>query len=193
MTTLNLTYAGRGQFTAATKLDMGLAAKWKKGERVRAKITRMRSHKQNNFFHAVVAEAFDNLRKPQSSQFLTPKHLKSYLLIMAGWCEEHRHHLKDLGPKSIERAVPLAAFFAAQLRKRVPFVMVTLDEDRNDIVIRFAKSWRFDGELKPEHAVEIVDASIVRICAEIIPGTKIDDLRRAALGRPSTDEEVWRE
>ena len=96
---LQLEHIGGGQFRCRSKLDFELASEnFAKGERVRAKVTRLRSVKQNAFFHAIVETAFENQRA--GPLLPTWRHLKSWLLIKIGHCD-----VKEFEPKAMTPAV----------------------------------------------------------------------------------------
>jgi hypothetical protein len=167
---LRLTYEGNGAFRVATKLDFDLASQeFDQGDRVRAQITKPRSIRQNAYFHALVQAAFDNQRG--GPQVETWEHLKSWLLIHAGWCEEYRFKRGSLSKEVAE-----------VLRRKFDFVDFTVVERTGEIIMRFAKSISFKA-CPPEKMSEIMDKAVAIICTEIVPGMDPETIFNMARGK----------
>ncbi|MEO0943230.1 MAG: hypothetical protein AAFY06_00110 [Pseudomonadota bacterium] len=177
MLDLRLEYAGEGNFVCRTRFDRELVDdKLKAGERVRAKVTRPRSARQNDFFHAIVEAAFDNQRA--GPQFPTWRHLKSWLLIQVGHCEVKTFPVTAMTPS-----------VAAWLRRQHDNIDFAHDGDH--IYAYTAKSISF-AACGGEKMDEIVDAVIVRIINDICPGMDPLALRRhgdAAVAPPQKAQE----
>lgn len=170
---------GQGRFQTAQRLDFDLANKeFSSGELARAKIMRPRSVRQNNFLHALIEAAFENQRG--GPQLPTWRHLKSYLLVSIGHCDEVRTQL----PRGTNReeAVRFTGSLAGALRRNYDTVWTTLDLKRSEVVMRFAKPTDF-GSVDADEIREIVDGVVALICTEIVPGAEPEKLLNEARGR----------
>lgn len=161
MLDLRLRYLGGGKFQAAGRLDFELAGKeLDDGEVVRAKITHQRSIKQNAFFHALIAAAWENQRG--GPKLPSWEHLKGWLLIQVGHCE-----VKQFSAKAMTAEV------AQHIRRTSPMVDFTTDGE--SIFMKTAKSVSFKSTSADEMG-PIVDAVVSLICTEIVPGVKPEQL-----------------
>lgn len=163
---LQLEYLGGGGFRTRSKLDFELASKeFEQGERVRAKVTRQRSVRQNAYFHALIETAYDN----QSAGPLLPtwRHLKSWLLIQVGHCD-----VKAFSPESMKPEV------AAYLRSM--FETVDFTTDGKSIFMKTARSVNFTNGANAEEMKAIVDQVIEVIVTSICPGMDANQLRSVA-------------
>lgn len=170
MLDLRVSYSGGGQFQARTRMDFELCQSFTVGEELRAKVGRKRSVRQNDFFHGLCEAAFENQRGGPSLP--TWRHLKSHLLIAAGHCEEARIGLKRLPGDDVAAFV---APFAAALRRQFETVEVSYDQRRHEVVMRFAKSWKFekaDGDVAKAITARVVEI----ICSDIVPGVSPEAL-----------------
>jgi len=160
---LRLKYEGGGQFRVATRDDYDVATReLEQGEVLRSALTRPRSSDQNRMFHALCEEAFDN--QTGGPRFETWRHLKSWLLIQAGWCETHRFAAGSLTPQ-----------IAAALRHQFDTVDFSVDKKTGEIVMRFARSISFK-ECPADDFTRIMQKAIDVICEVIMPGTSKEDL-----------------
>lgn len=168
MIDLRLTYEGNGVFRAIGKLDHELCAnELEQGERVRAKVTRQRSVRQNDFFHALIEAAFENQRGGPSLP--SWRHLKSWLLIQADHCTVKRFRADAMTPQ-----------VAAYLRTLFDTVDFTADDEW--IYFKVAKTVAFQGPTAPdsEEMGRIVDKVVAIICTEIVPGLKPEEILELA-------------
>jgi len=87
-TMVRLRYEGAGDFatTAVSVRDL-LDRKLVAGEHYRIDIYNERSEAFHNKYFATIAEAWLNLPDPWDSILPSPKHLRKYALIKAGWCD----------------------------------------------------------------------------------------------------------
>jgi hypothetical protein len=178
---LRLRYEGNGTFQTAGRRDWELVgAELESGAVLRARIWRPRSVRQNDFFHALIEAAFESQRG--GPRLPSWRHLKAYLLIQAGHCEDVRLRL---GRRQTEgEAVTMAGTLAGALRRRFDTTWVTYDRRRREIVMRFAKSVSF-REVDGERMGEITDRIVDLIAREIVPGATPEEImgeakRRAA-------------
>lgn len=169
--TLELAYQGDGTFRTASPFDFKLAQKQLgEGEVIRVSVSRGRSSKQNRMFHALVQAAFDNQVGGPAVE--TVSHLRSWLLIRAGHCQEIRIPLGKTPPDQARRFMsPLTAW----LRQQYDTIETAYDTTRHEIVARVAKPWRFS---KTDHttATEVMEKVIAEICGTICPGTTPENL-----------------
>lgn len=157
MIDLRLTYEGQGIFRTAFKLDFELASsEFNQGDRVRAQVTKPRSVRQNAYFHALVQKAHENQRG--GPHFETWEHMKAWLLIRCGWCEEKRFAPHSMTPE-----------VAAWLRQQFEFLAFSVDTHTSEIIVRTAKSISFKA-CPADKMGEIMDKSLAIICTEIVPG-----------------------
>lgn len=171
MPDLRLRYEGNGAFRVASKLDLELAERtFQPQEFVRAKASRQRSVRQNDFFHALIEAAFDNQRG--GPLLPTWRHLKSWLLIQAGHCD-----VTTFEPSAMTPAVAKAL--------RATFDNVDFTHDGRRIYMKVARSVRFDGPDSDEMSA-IVDRVVEIIAAHIVPGVDPASLlAMAGSGNPS--------
>lgn len=178
MLDLRLEYQGGGTFQTRNRLDFDLASKnLRPREHVRAKVTRSRSIRQNDFFHALIEAAHENQHRGR--QFENWRHLKSWLLIECGHCDEVRISLQGVPSKSVAQIVtPIAAV----LRQCSHVVMTSYDPAKHEMVLRIARSVAFD-KTNSDAMTAIVDRVVSLICTEIVPGADPEDIRKAAKER----------
>lgn len=168
---LKLEHVGGGQFRCRTRLDFDLCTReFGPGEPVRASITKRRSVRQNAFFHALVGAAFENQRSGPRCE--TAAHLKSWLLIEAGHCDEVRLSVAGMNERD---ATAVARGMTAELKRRFDTVAVSFDPKSREIVMRFARSVSFRAA-DAEMFSGIVDRVAEIICAQIVPGTTPEQL-----------------
>ena len=183
MPDLNLIFKGDGKFITGSKADLALAGKaFAVDERVRGKITKRRSTRQNSYFHAIAQRAFDN--QQAGPEFDGWEELRDYLLVKAGWIEVERLDFPDIGGNKrdqVHTMAPFVARFAEEKRRRHRTVVVSIDTKALQIVIKYPKSFAFE-KCDSEEAGEIVDSAINTICTELIPGTDPEELRYMAKG-----------
>lgn len=160
---IGVRYEGNGYFRAVSRYGHEEAEKkFKKGEALNAELRRPRSVGQNNLFHALCEAAFDNQR--DGPDFATWRHLKSWLLIHAGECTEHRFK-----PGSLTKEV------AAALRQQFDTVDVVSDKKTGEIVLRFANSISFD-QMDGERFTKAFDKCVEIVCQQIVPGVTAEEL-----------------
>lgn len=164
-----LIHAGGGALRPASKMDFELiTGSVGPNEKVRAKITKRRSVQQNEFFHALIEAAFENQRG--GPNLPTWRHLKSWLLIKAGWCDVYEFPPDAMTPQ------------VAAILRRV-FDTVDFTTDGKKIWLKVARSVRFHGGADSDEMREIVDQIVEIITTEIVPGVKPDDLLNMARDR----------
>lgn len=165
MIELKMLSKGDGSLVPASPLDRNIVlTRLEPGKAVKVAITKQRSVRQNNMFHALVQAAHDNQRA--GPQCETWEHLKAWLLIRAGHCHEQRI---PLGNMSAAAATQIMAPLASFTRRVTPVIEYVHDRKRNELVMRSAKSWKF-SEADHERATEVLDRVIAIICADIVPG-----------------------
>jgi hypothetical protein len=158
---LQLKHLGEGRFQTASRLDFELSSKtFDQGEMVKAVVTKRRSVKQNNFFHALVEAAWDNQRG--GPMLPTWRHLKSWLLINVGHCTVKEFSAKAMTPD-------VAAFF------RTNFDTVDFSTNGRTIFVKIAKSVSFT-KAEAEIMRKVTDDVVALICSDIVPGITADDL-----------------
>jgi hypothetical protein len=161
MIELRLRYQGEGRFIPASRLDYEMAeGKIERGSSVIAKITKPRSIRQNNYFHALIEYAFENQRA--GPHLPTWRHLKSWLLIRADWCT-----VQEFDPGSMSKEM------AAWLRRQFDTVDVTTNGEK--IFVKVARSVSF-SRADADTFAPVMDKVIALICSEIVPGMKPEDL-----------------
>lgn len=169
--TLELAYQGDGTFRTASPFDFKLAQKQLgEGEIIRVSVSRGRSSKQNRMFHALVQAAFDN--QCHGPMLETVDHMKAYLLIRAGHCNETRIPTAKQSAKDV---VATARHMSAFLRQHYDFVETSHDGERNQLILRVAKKWRFSATDR-ETANVVMQKVIDEICSNICPGTTPESL-----------------
>jgi hypothetical protein len=169
--TLELVYGGDGTFRTASPFDFKLASKQLgEGELIRVSVSRGRSSKQNRMFHALVTAAWEN--QVHGPMLETVEHMRAYLLIRAGHMNETRIPLAKQSAKDI---VATARHMSAFLRQYYDYCETTHDSERNHLILRVAKKWRFS---KTDHdtASAVMQRVIDEICGNICPGTTPDSL-----------------
>lgn len=178
MLSLSIKYCGGGNYRTRSPLDLEMSERdFKVGEELSAKVSRKRSVQQNEFFHGIIEAAFANQRG--GATCATWRHLKSHLLIAAGHCDEERIALKGLPVGDVSGVVgPIAA----ALKRKFDVVETSYDKSRHEIVMRFAKSWKFE-KTSGVTAGEITDRVVAIICAEIVPGVTPERLFEMAKER----------
>jgi hypothetical protein len=162
---LMLRHEGGGLFRVASRLDYETAVTaLETNEMLRAVFTRRRSVRQNNLLHALIQAAFENQRG--GPKLDTWEKLKAYLLIEAGHSEERRFSIGNVHPA---QAALVCGGFAAVIRDRHEYMAAGIDQQRREVVMRFAKSVSFSkatsDEMKP-----VMDHVVATICTEIVPG-----------------------
>lgn len=175
---LRLEYVGGGRFQSLTKLDFDLCTQdLAQGDRVKARITKPRSVRQNNLLHALIQAAHENQRG--GPKFETWEHLKAWLLIEAGHCEEIRYSIGRIDPKL---AMLVAGGMVAAIRQRFEFMAAGIDRGRNEVVMRFAKSVSF-RQCDSETMAGIMDRVVAHICTDIVPGMDPESILNMAKAR----------
>lgn len=180
MIELRLEYIGNGKFQTLFPTDFEEASeKLHQGDKLRAQLTHQRSVRQNNYFHALVQQAYENQRG--GKKLPTWRHLRSHLLISAGHCTEERVSLAGIPPKLIE---PLLTSTARVLRRHSEVMEIAYDRKTDEVIYRAAKSWAF-RETGSAEAKKILDRVIAQICTEIVPGMDVTRFTREARLRVS--------
>lgn len=160
MIELQLIYEGGGRFRTATKIDHALAEdKLGAGEMIEAQVGKRRSGKQNRWFHAMVAAAFDN--QTTGPRFDDAERLRKWLLIRADHCD-----VKQFEPGAITREV------ARWLRDT--YGDIDFSTDNRWIYAKTARSiaWaNCDHDTMCAVADKVVDV----IVEQIVPGTTRQD------------------
>lgn len=175
MLDLRLEFIGIGMFRTAYHTDFEEAEQsFKVGDKLRAQLTHQRSIRQNNYFHALVQQAWENQRS--GKRLPTWRHLRSHLLIMAGHCTEVRVSCKGM-PKHLIGPFMLA--HARVVKDATQDVEISWDQRAEEIVYRRAKSWSF-RETSSDEATKILDRVIDHICTEIVPGMDVTRFTREA-------------
>lgn len=166
MLDLCLRFEGKG-FVPAARTDWLLARdKLHIGQTFRARLVVPRSNKRNDFLHALIQRAYENQRG--GPDLPTWQHLKAWLLIEAGHCEETRVKVGRL-TLTEAKAAGLAIATTVRLQGR-EYVGVTYDGKRGEFIIRTAKSVSFHALPDEGQFAEIVDKVVAIIGAEIVPG-----------------------
>jgi hypothetical protein len=179
---LRLVHTGGGNFRPRTKLDFELClSTFDDGEMVRAKVSKARSVRQNGYFHALIQAAFENQRG--GPQVETWEHLKSWLLIEAGHCDEVRI---NVGSMSEADAKTVAGGMARELKRRFDTVGVSYDRSSKEVVMRFARSVAFRA-VDREKMGEIVDRVVAVICTVVVPGVDPETIMNQAKARAKGD------
>ena len=165
MLDIQLRYKGQGVFQTAASLDFRLANdELEAGEMVRARVSRLRSVRQNNLFHALIQAAFDNQRG--GPDLPSWEHLKAWLLIQAEHVNEKRVFVGNL---SLKEAKAAGTAIAAALRGGSDYVAIAYDPNTHEFVERSAKSVSFRKVTSDEMAA-IMDKVVEIVCTEIVPG-----------------------
>lgn len=169
--TLELTYGGDGSFRTASPFDYKLAQRaLGEGEVIRVSVSRGRSSKQNRMFYALVQAALDH--QVHGPMLETADHMKAYLLIRAGHCNESRI---PLSKQSAKETMFAARRMSAFLRQHYDFCETQYDDKRSDLVLRVAKPWRF-SRTDHETATAVMERVVKEICENIVPGTTPEQL-----------------
>lgn len=182
---IDLIYKGGGRFVTGTKTAWGIVERtFVADERVRAKITRRRSIRQNNLFHAACQRAFDN--QQAGEKFGDWQELRDYLLVRVGWVEVERIDFPALpGSKRQQAGImgPFVARLAEEKRRRHRTVVVSIDPKATpmQVVFKYPKSFAFE-KCDSEEAGEIVNKAFHIICTEIVPGVTVEELMTMARG-----------
>lgn len=185
MLDLRLEYLGNGRFQTLFPIDFEEATeKLHQGDKLRAQLTHQRSVRQNNYFHALVQQAFENQRG--GKRLPTWKHLRSHLLICAGHCDEDRVSIKGVPVHLIQ---PMLVSQAKVLRRHTDVLETSYDPKTQEIVYRTAKSWSF-RETGSAEAKTILDRVIAQIVTEIVPGMDVTRFTREARARVGGKIEV---
>lgn len=166
---------GDGVLTGCTPLDYRLIQGLPPSSRYVAKLIKPRSLRQNNLLHGLIQAAYENQRGgPQVDSW---EHLKAWLLIRAGHCDERRVSIDGL---SAPQAMTLAGAVSAAIKAGGPGTLVFATS--REIVFRTARSVSF---AKADSAVmqPVVDRVIDLICSEIVPGSTPEQLMDAAKRR----------
>jgi len=143
--TLELCYNGDGSFRTSSPFDFKLAqSRLGEGELIRVSVSRGRSSKQNRLFHALIQAAFDN--QVHGPMLETVDHMRAYLLIRAGHCNETRIPTAKQSAKDV---VSTARHMSAFLRQHYEYY---------------------------ETANAVMQRVIDEICGNICPGTTPDSL-----------------
>lgn len=142
-----------------------LTTKFAAGEHVFAKLTRKRSVRQNNLFHALCQAAYDNQRAGPTLP--SWEHLKGWLLIQAGHCTVTRFAPEELTPR-----------VAAAFRKSFADVDFVRD-GTGAILMKQARSVAFN-ETNADEMQAVMNRVVDLICTEIVPGASPEDLLQAA-------------
>ena len=175
---LRLEYVGNGTFRPASKLDFdAIAAELEQGEMVRCKVTRMRSVRQNAFFHALIQAAFENQRGGPKVE--TWEHMKGWLLIEAGHFDEARFSIGSISPAV---AALVGGGFAKEMRKRWSYMGTGVDTKRSEIYMRFPRSVSF-AKCEAEQMKQVVDRVTAIICTEVVPGMDPETIMNMAKAR----------
>lgn len=187
MLDLRLEYIGNGRFQTLYATDFEEAnEKLHQGDKLRAQLTHQRSVRQNNYFHALVQQAYENQRG--GKKLPTWRHLRSHLLIVAGHCTEDRVAVKGVPRKLI---LPLLMSQAKILRRHTDVLETSYDPETEEVVYRTAKSWAF-RETGSAEATKILNRVIAHICTEIVPGMDVTRFTREARlrvgGKVETEE-----
>lgn len=165
MLDLRLEHVGGGQFRTRFKLDFDLcAAELEPGEHVRAKVTKQRSVRQNDYFHALIEAAFENQRG--GPVLPSWRHLKGWLLIQVGHCDVKQFSARSMTPD-----------VAAYLRKQ--FDTVDFSTDGQSIFMKTARSVSFKA-CDAEAMGKAVDDVVALICTDIVPGCSPDEILKMA-------------
>lgn len=164
---LRLTYRGGGAFQVRSKADLELCQEhFQPGDYVRVSATKPRSVPQNRLFHALVQAAFENQRG--GPLLPTWEHLRAHVLIQAGHCDETRVSLKGLPRNDVPAVV---APLAAALKRRFDVVETSYDKGTHEIVLRFARQWRFSATDR-ETANEVFGRVLAYLSDVIVPGVE---------------------
>lgn len=173
--TLELCYNGNGSFRTASPFDFKLAqSRLGEGELIRVSVSRGRSSKQNRLFHALIQAAFDN--QVHGPMLETAEHMRAYLLIRAGHCNETRI---PTAKQSARDVVSTARHMSAFLRQHYEYCETSHDSDRNELVLRVARKWRFSAT-DHETANAVMEKVVAEICGNIVPGTTPEQLLNMA-------------
>lgn len=187
-----LIFDGNGRFHTGSKGDLHLCnERFEPGERVRAKITKKRSTRQNGFFHALIHQGFVN--QQAGPEFEDEDQMKGWILLKAGWSTEERIGFPPDLPGSkkqrVQWMVPFVADLASRQRARHGSVAVAIDPNSEEIVFRYPRSTNFE-KCDAEEFGKIVDKAVDLICTVIVPGTSPEELRTMAKGNSRVTGDV---
>jgi hypothetical protein len=144
---------------------------------IRVKLTRMRSVRQNAFFHALIQAAFENQRGGPKVD--TWEHLKGWLLVEAGHFDEARFSIGSIHPSV---AALVGGGFAKEMRKRWSYMATGVDTKRNEIYMRFPQSVSFKS-CDAERMKQVVDRVTAIICTEVVPGMDPETIMKMSTAR----------
>lgn len=88
-----------------------------------------RSRASHNFYFACLAEGFNNLPENIAARWPTPEHLRAWLLIESGWCEEDEFTLDDEAE---------AKTAMTKIRKRQPYARII--RNGRKVIVQYAVS-----------------------------------------------------
>lgn len=166
---LPLAYEGNGVFRANSRAAVLRAQQsCEQGEVFKAHLTRPRSVDQNNFFHALIDAAWQNLQ----DQFSDPRHLKEWLLVEVGHVQEDRILMDKMPRRYIK---PTIEAMTASLRRRNTIIKVFYNEKYHELVVHYAGEWKFE-RLGHDRATEITQQVVDVICNRLLPGTTPDEV-----------------
>jgi hypothetical protein len=170
-----LRYLGDGNFTCATGPDRRDADKIGVRNLRWAEIKLPRSVRQNNFIHAVFEQAWLN---QQREQWENPAHLKAAAFCAVGHCDIFTWKKRDVG--DVRLFVSALCKFTERVRGvgTYPIMAETPDE----LQVRVARPWSFDGSLGHEDATKLVDSVLAWLCSKDgpCPGADPDHFFEAA-------------
>jgi hypothetical protein len=173
MLDLRLRYEGGGRYQAAGRLDYDLSeGEFSSGDMVRAKVMRPRSVRSNNFFHAIIEAAYENHRG--GPNLASWRHLKDWLLIQVGHCNERRTHVGNLSAREAKAA---GMALATAVRMGEEFIAVAYDPKRGDFIARAAAS---TAKLGTEEMSDVTDKVLALIVTEIMPGSTPEEILNEA-------------
>jgi hypothetical protein len=108
----------------------GLAFKqYAAGEEYALVLLEARSRASHNFFFASIQNGFDNLPENIAARFPSAEHLRAYLLIECGWCDEVEFELASESE---------AKKLAARTRTESPYARI--HRHNRTLIVRYPKS-----------------------------------------------------
>lgn len=175
---LELIHESGGRFRCSRGTDHALATgSFEDGERVLAKMSRLRSGRQNRWLHAMVHAAWEN--QTAGPPFEDSEKLRKHLLIAANHCD-----VQVFAPGAITPAV------SQWLRANFPGLQFTAD--RTSIYGRIAKSISYKA-CDHDTMCAVADKVIDVICDQIVPGTARADWEPYKPIRGGTPDAVSRQ